>query len=246
MREKLITLSYIFSGDISKMEQAIRNKVEVKINWKYINYLNKFKINVLTICDENYPKKLLQLYNPPLVIYYLGSIEMLDDYISGVIGSRKNLKYSEEVCLKVLEKIVPKSTIVSGLANGIDSIAHYNTISNGGKTIAVIGSGFNNIYPKDNKQLASIIARKHLLLSEYPPNTNASRHHFPLRNRIIAALSDDLYVIEAALKSGSLITANIALDLGKNIFCAPGSLLYNNYKGSHQLINDGAYLLEID
>ncbi len=245
MRNKLITLSYIFSGDINKIEHAIKSNIDVVINKKFIKKLDDLKVNVVTILDDNYPKCLLELFNPPLVLYYQGDLSLLDMNVSAVIGSRKNLLYSEEVCVKLVESLVKSDVIISGLANGIDSIAHYHTVSNGGKTIAVIGSGFNKIYPKDNEALAKLIAKDHLLISEYPPNVNAQKHHFPLRNRLIAALAKKVYVIEAALKSGSLITANIALDLGKKIYCAPGSLLYNNYRGSHKLINDGAFLLEI-
>ncbi len=244
MRNKLITLSYIFNGDVIKMKQALECDLEIRINHSFIKKLEEENIRVVTILDRNYPKCLLELYNPPYVLYCMGNIELLKDDKAAVIGSRNNLSYSEEVCKKLVRNINKHTVIVSGLAKGIDSFAHRYAMLYNKSTIAVIGSGFNQMYPLCNSSLAKEIGENHLLISEYPLDVKAQRKHFPLRNRIIAALSSDVYVIEAAKKSGSLITANIALELGKNIYCAPGSLFEENYEGSHQLINDGAYLLE--
>lgn len=244
MREKLITLSYIFNGDVIKMKQAIECNLDIKVNQSFIKKLKEENVNAITILDENYPKALLELYNPPYVLYFLGNMELLKNYMVGVIGSRTNMDYSEEVCKKLIERIDDTKIIVSGLAKGIDSFAHRYAMMYNKGTIAVIGSGFDKIYPACNVELAKTISRNHLLISEYPLGVRASKSHFPLRNRIIAALVKDVYVIEAAAKSGSLITANIALELGRNIYCAPGSIFYESYEGSHQLINDGAYLLE--
>lgn len=243
MRNKLITLSYLFDGDVNKITKAVKCGIEVEINYKFIDSLDKQGVGVITILDDNYPEKLLHLYNPPYVIYYCGNVELLSAQIFAIIGARKNTSYSEKVCLKLVEQIKDK-VIISGLALGIDTCAHRFAIMNNLYTIAVLGSGFNNLYPYTNKDLASEIATNHLLISEYPPHIKASRHNFPMRNRIIAALCEELYVIQAASKSGSLITANLALELGKTIYCAPGSIFEEQYYGSHSLINDGAFLLE--
>ncbi len=245
MRNKLITLSYIFDGDIGKMNHAIKCDIEVSINYSFIKSLKSKGIKTITILDENYPKRLLELYDPPLVIYTIGNINLLNKKMSAIIGARKNLEYSKNVCFSLISKLSCESVVLSGLAAGIDSIAHQYAIDRKLDTIAVLGGGFDNIYPKENVDLANEIKENHLLLSEYPPNTRPTKRFFPLRNRIIAGLCSDIYVIEAALKSGSLITANIALELGRNIYCAPGSIFEKQYSGSHRLINDGAFLLEL-
>lgn len=244
MREKLITLSYIYNGNISKMEDAIKTKKHISINKTFIYSLKKSNINTITIVDDYYPKQLLQLHNPPLVLYTLGNINLLNEKMSAIIGSRKNSQYSKQVCMYLVASLSCSTVIVSGMARGIDSLAHRFAIKHNMKTIAVLGCGFEKIYPSENQSLADELALNHLMISEYPPNCMAARENFPLRNRIIAALCEDLYVIEAAQNSGSLITANIALDLGRDIYCAPGSVFNKQYIGSHRLINDGAYLLE--
>ncbi len=245
MRNKLITLSYMFDGNIIKMENALKSNINVEINYKFINYLATRGIEVLTIVDEKYPKQFKQLYNPPLVIYCLGRTELLNSKMFAIIGSRKNKKYSEDVCKWLVSTLNNNVTVISGLAIGIDSLAHKYAIKHHLNTIAIIGSGFNKVYPFSNQELADNIANNYLLLSEYPPDVCAEKINFPLRNRLIASLCEKLYVIEAAIKSGSLITANIALELGKEIYCVPGNIFETNYQGSHQLINDGAYLLDI-
>ncbi len=244
MREELITLSYIFNGDVLKIKQAIECNIEVRVNKEFIKKLEEAGITTLTILDENYPKSLLELYNPPYVIYCVGDISLLKKRKSAIIGSRNNTVYSQNVCKRLVRELDYDIVVVSGLAKGIDAFAHQYAMLYNKATIGVIGSGFNMIYPKCNIELSEKIKREHLLISEYPMNVRACKTHFPLRNRIIAALSKEVFVIEAAKKSGSLITANIALDLGRNIYCAPGSMFEKNYEGSHQLINDGAYLLE--
>ncbi len=245
MRNKLITLSYIFDGDVGKMNHAIKCNIEIVTNYNYINSLQEKGIEVITILDQNYPKTLLELYDPPLVIYAIGNIYLLNKRMSAIIGARKNLEYSKEVCANLVSQLDDKCIVISGLAKGIDSLAHQYAINRNLKTVAVLGSGFDNVYPHENLALANEIKTNHLLLSEYPPSVKASKRFFPLRNRIIAALCSDIYVIEAAEKSGSLITASIALELGRNIYCAPGSIFERQYYGSHRLINDGAFLLEL-
>lgn len=244
MRDKLITLSYLFDGNAIQINEALRTNLDVKINYNYIESLKNSGIEVITSVDDDYPFELKALYNLPHVIYCLGEKSLLKKEMFAIIGSRCNLKYSQNVCQELIKSIDQDIVIVSGLAKGIDYFAHKYALEYGRKTIAILGSGFKNIYPKQNYQLAKLIGEYGLLISEYPPNVRANKINFPLRNRLIAALSKRVYVIEAALKSGSLITANIALDLGKDIYCAPGSIFEKNYEGSHKLINDGAYLLD--
>ncbi len=244
MKDKLITLSYIFNGNVIKIKQAIECNLEIRINKQFIKQLADNNIVAITILDDNYPRELLQLHDPPYVLYCIGNTNLLKSNKSGVIGSRSNSNYSENICKALIKDLDDDTVIVSGLAKGIDSFAHLYAMQYNKNTIAVIGSGLDCIYPACNKDLAKKISENHLIISEYPLGINARKYHFPLRNRIIAALSTDLYVIEAAEQSGSLITANIAIELGKNIYCAPGSIFAKSYQGSHKLINDGAYLLE--
>lgn len=242
MRNKLITLSYMFKGDPIKIQKAVKSNLEVHVNTKFISMLEQNNIGVITILDDDYPNQFKELFDPPIVIYYLGNKSLLNTKMFAIIGSRGNSYYSEMACKGLVEELESDVTIVSGLARGIDCLAHENAIKCSKKTIAVLGSGFNNIYPKSNTELAKKIGANHLLISEYPPNIKASKSNFPLRNRIIASLSERIYVIEAREKSGSIITANIGLDLGKDIYCIPGSVFDNSYAGSHKLINDGANL----
>lgn len=244
MREKLITLSYIFNGDVHKIKQAIECNLDIKVNKQFIKLLSDRNIEVLTILDKDYPKELLELHEPPYVLYCAGDLNLLKKSKYAIVGSRNNNNYSEIICKKLVENLKNDIVIVSGLAKGIDSYAHLFAIRSEKSTIAVIGSGLDKIYPACNIKLADDIMNNHLIITEYPIGVRASKHHFPLRNRIIAALCSNIYVIEAAKKSGSIITANIALDLGRNIYCAPGSIFDENFEGSHQLINDGAYLLD--
>ncbi|KHD46698.1 DNA-processing protein DprA [Streptococcus hongkongensis] len=197
----------------------------------------------VSIFDKNYPTSLKSIYNPPVLLFYQGDLDLLSHPILGVVGSRKASDNGIKAVDKIIEELNSKFVIVSGLARGIDTAAHFAAIKNGGKTIAVIGSGLSNYYPKENHRLQKHIAKNQLLLSEYGPNEAPLAYHFPQRNRIIAGLSLGIIVCEAKVRSGSLITCKFALDEGRDIFAIPGTIVNNNSEGCHQMIKDGAKCL---
>lgn len=203
-------------------------------------------ISVITVVDGIYPNVLKTIKDAPLVLYAIGNINLLRrNPIFSVIGTRRP---SREAMLKVEKYVLPLVqkdwVIVSGMAAGIDSYAHQLAIKHNGNTIAVLGSGFNHIYPRQNTQLFRQIAAKGLLLSEYPPDSPPERFHFPERNRLISGLSFGTFVIEATDKSGTLITVDQALDQGREVYALPGSPLTPYTAGCHKMIQDGAKLVQ--
>ena len=214
---------------------------------KLLENLHKEKLNALTIEDPAYPKLLKQIYDPPFILYYRGSLDAFNDFSLAVVGARKYSAYGAQVTQKLVRELAfNKLAIVSGMALGIDTLAHSAAIDGGGKTIAVIGSGLDqqNIYPSQNRYLADKIqAHGGLILSEYPIGTMPLKHHFPQRNRIISGLSSATLVIEAAEKSGALITAFHALEQNREVFAVPGSIYSNSSEGTNRLIAMGAKLI---
>jgi len=203
------------------------------------------KIYKIEINNKEYPKQLLRLKNPPKELYAIGNISLLQKKIVAIVGSRKCSNYGIEYAKKFATALSKNNiTIVSGLAEGIDTIAHKYSMKNKGRTIAVLASGFEHIFPKENKQLFNeIIKNNGCIISEYPPETNVNMKNFPIRNRIIAALSEGLLVIEAKHRSGSTITARDALKLEIPVFCLPNKLGEVNGVGTNNLIKKGAYLV---
>lgn len=214
---------------------------------KLLEKLNKEKLSALTIEDPAYPKLLKQIYDPPFILYYRGRLEAFDGFLLAVVGARKYSDYGRQVAEKLVRELVLSNlTIVSGLALGIDALAHTAAIEAGGKTIAVLGSGLDqqNIYPSQNRYLADKIqAHGGLILSEYPIGTMPLKHHFPQRNRIVSGLSSATLVIEASEKSGALITAFHALEQNREVFAVPGSIYSGVSEGANRLIAMGAKLV---
>lgn len=204
-------------------------------------YISK-EIEVIPFTSTYYPKKLLELIDPPTVLYAKGDISLLiEPKKIAVIGSRNATSYSSLALNYIIPPLIEQRyVIVSGLAKGADSFAHETTINYGGQTIAVLGHGLFHLYPKENKKLAEQIAENHLLLTEYPPYVGPKKWHFPMRNRIISGISDAIIVTEAALKSGTLITTEHALDHGKDVFVVPGPINSEQSKGTNSLLKDGA------
>ncbi|MER0122936.1 DNA-processing protein DprA [Streptococcus sp. ZJ93] len=194
----------------------------------------------LSILDEAYPDALKHIYNPPVLLFYQGDIALLDKPKLAIVGARAASQTGTSSVQKIIKELGNRFVIVSGLARGIDTAAHIAALKNGGKTIAVIGSGLGVYYPKENKELQDYIARHHLLLSEYEPNAQPLKYHFPERNRIIAGLSQGIVVAEAKKRSGSLITCERALEEGRDVFAIPGSILDGKSDGCHYLIQEGA------
>lgn len=208
-----------------------------------IEELNRY--SVITIVDENYPSVLKQIKDPPLVLYALGNISLLNrsPFLS-VIGSRNPSPSAHEKIRYIIKPLIYKGFItVSGMAKGIDSFSHQLSLRHNGDTIAVLGSGFNHIYPRQNESLFYQLKEKGLILSEYPPDVPPKRYHFPERNRIISGLSFGTLVIEATRRSGTLITVDQALDQGREVYAIPDSPLIPQAKGANQMIQDGAKLV---
>lgn len=209
----------------------------------YDDYKKK-GIGVITRTQKDFSRELLQFANPPCILYYYGDVSLLNENSVAVVGSRrasaygiKNAKsFAAELCNWGL-------VVVSGLARGIDSAAHEGALLVSGKTIAVLGSGIDVVYPSENRNLYNKICEKGLVISEYPPGTKPLKANFPIRNRIISGLSQGVFVVEANIKSGSLITADCALEQGKDIFALPGPVNNANSMGTLRLIQNGAKLV---
>lgn len=204
----------------------------------------KKDIKVLILTDKNYPERLKQIFDPPPVLYLKGEIKSGDSLSIAVVGTRRITSYGREVTEKLVEQLSSsRLTIISGLARGVDALAHKVALNSGARTIAVLGSGVDNIYPPQNINLAAEIIKNGALISEYPPGTLALPGHFPARNRIISGLSLGVLVTEADEKSGSLITASLALEQDREVFAIPGPIYSHLSKGPAQLIKQGAKLV---
>jgi DNA processing protein len=200
---------------------------------------------IVTLADAAYPRLLLEIQDPPPLLYAVGRLELLERPALAVVGSRnattQGARNAEQFAQAFSEAGL---TIVSGLAVGIDAAAHRGGLAGAGSTIAVLGTGVDVVYPRQNAALAQRIAESGLLLSEFPLGTAGAAHHFPRRNRLISGLTQGCLVVEAALASGSLITARAAAEQGREVFALPGSIHSPLSKGCHALIKQGAKLVE--
>lgn len=212
---------------------------------KVEDYLSNHKIGYITYKNTEFYEKFECLEDDkPLVLFFKGNINLINSLSVGIVGSRKYTYYGEKVTRNYSKELSNYGlTIISGLAEGIDSISHTECINNDGKTIAVLGGGFNNIYPSSNLGLFDKIQEKGLVLTEYFPTVKPKPYMFPRRNRIIASLSDALLVTEAGEKSGSLITASLCLDYGKDVFGVCGNIDSKSSNGVNELIKSGACFL---
>ena len=224
-------------------EEFVSARVNINPN-ELTERLNKENIKVITVDDEHYPKLLLEIYNPPQIIYYKGTLENDNELSLAVVGSRKFTSYGKRAAEEIVRGLAKNNlTIISGLALGIDAIAHSAALEARGKTIAVLGSGIDkeSIYPSANRYLAEkIVESGGAVISEFPLGTQPLRYNFPQRNRIIAGIALGTLVIEAGEKSGALITANCALEQNRDIFAVPGSIYSEASKGPNKLIELGA------
>ncbi|ETO94034.1 DNA-processing protein DprA [Legionella oakridgensis] len=199
---------------------------------------------LITWCDEQYPYLLREIYDSPPVLYVKGDLSALQSQAIAIVGSRKpTITGSETAWHFAFELAQYNITIVSGLAFGIDAQAHEGCLEAGGKTIAIMGTGIDYIYPSRHKKLAERILRNGLLITEFPLETPPAPGHFPRRNRIISGLSLSILVVEAAIRSGSLITARLALEQNRDVFAIPGSIHNPLAKGCHYLVQQGAKLV---
>ena len=210
-----------------------------------LKYLEKNNIEIISFLDNRYPIKLLQIPDFPICIYVRGNIEILNNKSIGIVGSRDATDYGKNIARSVSKKLADEGyNVISGLARGIDKYSHLGVLdSKIGKTIAVLGTGVDDesIYPLENKRIYErILEEGGAIISEYPIRTKPISYNFPARNRIISGLSDKILIVEASLKSGSLITADFALEQGKDIWAVPGNIYSKNSMGTNRLISEGA------
>lgn len=212
------------------------------------DFIENHCIYVLVVGDDFYPEKLALTPNPPVVIYAIGNIELMARPALSVVGARKHTPYGLKMCKKFVGPLAERGlVIVSGLALGIDKLAHIEALDAGGDTIAVLGNGIGECYPKSNRSVYERIIQTGLVLSEYPPFTPPKPFRYPERNRIISALGDGTLVVEAKERSGSLITACLSAEYGKEIFAICGNLDSIYSRGCNRLILDGAQMvLDVD
>lgn len=214
---------------------------------KVLEDLEREKINYVTWEDADYPKLLKEIYDPPPLLYYRGIISDNNNFSLAVVGARNYTAYGEKIINDLIPVLVAYGfNIVSGLAYGIDALAHQQTVINNGRAIAVLGSGLDwkSVYPYENRKLAeSIIANQGAVISEFPLLTPPLSFNFPQRNRIVAGLSKGVIVIEAKDRSGTLITANFALEQGREVMAVPGSIFSETSNGTNDLIKKGARVI---
>ena len=224
----------------SKTKDSIiefRKKVDPKV---YLEKVYEIGIKVSTIPDRDYPANLRQIQDCPPVLYYKGTLIPADDLAIAVVGSRAATIYGRQVTEKLVSSLVMSGlVIVSGLARGIDSIAHRSALDAAGRTIAVLGSGVDTIYPPENMRLAEEIVKNGAIVSEFPLGFPSVPSNFPARNRIISGLSLGVLVTEAAVDSGSLITAGQAAEQGREVFAVPGPITSKMSEGANKLIKEG-------
>ncbi|MDI6714896.1 MAG: DNA-processing protein DprA [Thermodesulfovibrio sp.] len=224
-------------------------KIKSFSNWQKIddltNQCEKKQIKILSINDESYPQLLKEIYDPPVVLFCKGMLLPQDNFGLAVVGSRQLSDYGKRVTEKFAFELASCGiTIVSGLARGIDSVAHLSALSAQGRTIAVLGSGILKIYPPENKKLSEQITQRGAILSEFYPETPPKRENFPKRNRIISGMTVGTLVTEATTNSGALITAKLALEQGREVFAVPGNITSKNSEGTNFLIKKGAKLVQ--
>ena len=204
-----------------------------------------FGCHVLTQSDEHYPGSLRQIYDPPLVLYVKGELSAKDKNGVAMVGSRQTTHYGLETARKLAYQLAYTGvTVVSGGARGIDTAAHQGALSAKGRTIAVLGTGINLVFPTENAELFERIAANGAVITQFPFNRPADKQSFPIRNRIVAGMTLGTVVVEANLASGALITANFATEYGRQIFAVPGRIDSPRSKGCHDLIKKGAKLCE--
>jgi len=223
---------------IASWEKAIALAGELK-------RISDFGCHILTQADEDYPELLRQIYDPPIVLYVKGKLTAADKNAVAMVGSRQTTHYGLEVARKLAYQLAYLGvTVVSGGARGIDSAAHQGALAAKGRTITVLGTGINLVFPAENKELFERITASGAVLTQFPFNRQADKQSFPIRNRIVAGMTLGTVVVEANLNSGALITANFATEYGRQVFAVPGRIDSPQSKGCHDLIKKGAKLCE--
>ncbi|NLY88937.1 MAG: DNA-protecting protein DprA [Firmicutes bacterium] len=236
-------LAGVIGWKLARELLAYRRTINVEEEWEKLQAKN---IRYLLYPEEKYPRLLKKIPDPPPVLYYSGDFQSRDQWAVAVVGSRSATPGGVEIARELAAGLAAQGiTVVSGLARGIDTAAHRGALAaGGGRTIAVLGSGLDRLYPRENTELAREINRRGAVCSEFPPGTEPLPGNFPVRNRIISGLSLGVVVVEAAADSGSLITAGHALEQGREVFAVPGPVARKANQGSNRLIKQGAALVE--
>jgi DNA processing protein len=241
-------IAALFEKKGTVFDDHVRSRASSFKGWRKIDNdleeLNRVGAGVVTIRDKEYPPLLKNIPDPPIVLYKKGPFETGVNTLA-IVGSRKATFEGMNLAEKIGETLSSVGiTIVSGLARGVDAAAHRGALKEKGKTVAVLGCGIDICYPSENRRLFNAIGEEGLILTEYAPGEEPLPYHFPERNRIIAGLSKGVLVIEASQKSGSLITARLGLEYGREVMAIPGSVFREEYKGANALIKQGAKLVE--
>jgi len=228
------------AGEIATRRRELGNGLEQELVG-----IERLGLKIITLVDEGYPKPLRSLPAPPPVLYLLGDYCERDELAIAIVGTRRCTPYGRMVAEQLAKGLGELGlTVVSGGALGIDTAAHRGALAVGGRTLAVLGSGFENVYPQENIKLMQEIAASSGVLSEFPLNTEPERWNFPRRNRIISGLARGVVVIEAPERSGALITARLALEQGREVFALPGRITDETSRGTNRLLREGAKLVE--
>ena len=237
------TKDELIENGIKEKKAEIITKNEYKKNLdKYIEYMQKNNIEIITIKDKFYPKRLKEIYDPPITLYLKGNKNILNNITIAIIGCRLCTSYGRSISTNISYNLsLNNINIISGLAMGIDTYAHIGCLNAKGKTIGVMGCGLDRVYPKENEKIFDrIIKTGGAVISEYVIGTKPLAKNFPKRNRIISGMSNGILVVEAKEKSGTLITVDFALEQGKEIYVVPGNINSMNSYGTNELIKQGA------
>ncbi|MDG1820350.1 MAG: DNA-processing protein DprA [Methylophilaceae bacterium] len=250
---KFGTPENVFNATLSQLKEVvspqlaatIERGVDIDLVQPTLDWLKKEDTHLITLADSTYPQRLLQISNPPAILYAIGQLHWLNHPSIAMVGSRSATPQGEKNAENFAESICNQGLcVISGMALGIDGAAHRGALKSNGGTIAVVGTGLNIVYPAKHRDLAHQIAEHGLIISEFALETPSIANNFPRRNRIISGLSLGCLVVEANLTSGSMITARLATEQGREVFAIPGSIHSPVSKGCHQLIKQGAKLVE--
>lgn len=253
--ENLGAAASIFTAKESKLKtiegigeiraRAIKSFTDLKEAEEEISFIEKYKINPLFITDKNYPRRLLNCYDSPTLLYYKGDADLNSSKIVAVVGTRNHTEYGKQFTEKFIEELAEQNVLViSGLAFGIDAIAHKASLKNNLATIGVLAHGLDQVYPSQHAALAKDIVKKNGgLLTEFKSRTQPDKHNFPIRNRIVAGLGDAIIVVETGIKGGSMITAELANGYNKDVFAVPGKVTDVKSSGCNHLIKSNKAVL---
>lgn len=235
--------------DIDDISEQRAKRIYEFNEWKKveqeINAIKNSAIRIIKYTDDDYPENLRQIEDSPILLYVKGSLVKEDKYAVAMVGSRNMTPYGKKITEAIASELASYGlTIVSGMARGIDAVSHISALKAGGRSIAVLGSGLDNPYPPENMKLFESLSNNGCVISEFPLGTPPNKENFPKRNRLISGLSLGVIVVEAAINSGSLITANYALEQNREVFAIPGNISSRNSEGTNALIKKGAKLVQ--